>query len=167
MEFKSKFVLLGSMTAIAVVLSFFGCRAKDNKIKDSNDTQIKKEEKIMKPIEITKSEFLKRVVDFEKSSEEWKYLGDKPCIVDFYATWCGPCKSISPILEELAAEYADKIYIYKVDTDKEQELAAAFGIRSIPTLLFVPLNGQPQISQGAMSKNMFKETIENVLLNNK
>jgi thioredoxin len=91
-------------------------------------------------------------------------LGDKPAIVDFYASWCGPCKTIAPILEELAAEYGDQIYIYKVDTEEEQELAAAFGIRSIPTLLFIPMDGEPQMAQGAMPKASFKEAIEKVLL---
>ncbi|MEG0456088.1 MAG: thioredoxin, partial [Bacteroides sp.] len=91
-----------------------------------------------------------------------KYLGDKPALIDFYASWCGPCKTLSPILEELAAEYGDKIIIYKVDTEEEQELAASFGIRSIPTLLFVPMVGEPQMSQGAMPKAQLKEAIDKV-----
>ena len=91
------------------------------------------------------------------------YEGDKPCIVDFYATWCGPCKMIAPILEELAGEYEDKIDIYKIDTEKEEELAAAFGIRSIPSLLFCPMGEQPQMARGAMSKVDFKKAIDEVL----
>jgi thioredoxin len=118
----------------------------------------------MKTIHLSKSDFLTKVANYETTPNEWKYLGDKPAIVDFYASWCGPCKTIAPILEELAAEYGDKIYIYKVDTEEEQELAAAFGIRSIPTLLFIPMDGEPQMAQGAMPKASFKEAIEKVLL---
>lgn len=118
----------------------------------------------MKAIHLTKAEFLSKVANYEANPNEWKHLGDKPAIVDFYASWCGPCKTIAPILDELAAEYEGKINIYKVDTEKEQELAAAFGVRSIPTLLFVPMQGNPQIAHGAMSKASFKEAIENVLL---
>lgn len=129
-----------------------------------NNNQLKSENK-MKTIELTKADFLSKVADFEGNPSEWKYLGDKPAIVDFYASWCGPCKSIAPVLEELAAEYAGEIYVYKVDTEKEQELAAAFGIRSIPSLLFIPMTGQPQMAQGAMPKASFKEAIDKVLLN--
>lgn len=96
----------------------------------------------MEVVHLTKEEFLKKVVDYENNPTEWKYLGDKPAIVDFYADWCGPCKMIAPILEELAAEYKDRIVIYKVNTEQEQELAAVFGIRSIPTLLFYPHAGR-------------------------
>jgi thioredoxin len=122
-------------------------------------------EKRMKTIHLTKEEFLSKVVDFENNPDEWKYLGDKPALVDFYADWCGPCKSIAPVLEELAAEYEGQIYIYKVDTDAEQELAAAFGIRSIPTLLFIPMKGNPQVAQGALPKANLKKAIDEVLLN--
>jgi len=118
----------------------------------------------MKPIHITKEEFLTKVANYETDPTEWKYLGDKPAIIDFYADWCGPCKSIAPVLEELASEYNEKIYIYKVNTEEEQELAGAFGIRSIPSLLFVPMVGAPQMAQGAMPKASFKDAIENVLL---
>lgn len=118
----------------------------------------------MKTIHLTKADFLKKVVDFENNSKEWKYLGDKPCLVDFYASWCGPCKALSPILDELAAEYGDQIYIYKINTEEEQELAAAFGIRSIPTLIFVPLQGEPTMAQGALPKSELKKAIDQILL---
>lgn len=124
----------------------------------------KTEQKKMGTIHLTKEEFLKKVMDYENNPNEWKYLGDKPAIIDFYADWCGPCKMIAPILEELAAEYADEIYIYKVDTEREQELAAVFGIRSIPSLLFVPMGEAPQMAQGALPKHAFKDAINNVLL---
>ncbi|MDD4848222.1 MAG: thioredoxin [Bacteroidales bacterium] len=120
--------------------------------------------KKMNTIHLTKADFLKKVADYENSIDEWKYLGDKPAIVDFYATWCGPCNSIAPILEELATEYKDQIYVYKIDTDQEPELSAAFGIRSIPTLLFIPLKGNPQISKGALPKSSLKDAIDRVLL---
>lgn len=118
----------------------------------------------MKTIEITKAIFLEKVVNYEANPTEWKYLGDKPAIIDFYASWCGPCKMVAPILEELATEYEGQIVIYKINTEKEDELSAAFGIRSVPSLLFVPMDAQPQMAQGAMSKADFKKAIDEVLL---
>lgn len=118
----------------------------------------------MKTIHLTKAEFLTKVANYEANPQEWKYLGDKPAVIDFYADWCGPCKMIAPILDELAAEYGDGIYIYKINTEHERELAAAFGIRSIPSLLFVPMDGAPQMAQGAMPKASLKEAIDKVLL---
>src|ERR1035437_67489 len=122
------------------------------------------EVKKMEPIHLTKAVFITKVANFEANPTEWKYLGDKPCIIDFYASWCGPCKTIAPILEDLAKEYDGQIYIYKINTEEEQELAAAFGIRSIPTILFCPMVGAPQMAQGAMPKETFKEAIKEVLL---
>ena len=112
---------------------------------------------------LTKETFLKKVFNFEQN-QEWKYEGDLPCLIDFYADWCGPCKMIAPSLEELAKEYDGKIHIYKVDTEAEQELAAAFGIRSIPSLLFCPKEGQPQMAAGALPKSTLKKAIEEILL---
>ena len=119
----------------------------NNKAKTKNQIEetIKKENK-MTTIHLTKAEFLSKVANFETNPTEWKYLGDKPALIDFYADWCGPCKAIAPVLEELAAEYGDRIYIYKINTETEPELAALFGIRSIPSLLFVPMNAQPQMA---------------------
>lgn len=122
------------------------------------------ETKTMGTIQLTKAEFLEKVANYEANPEEWKYLGDKPCIIDFYADWCGPCKMVAPILEELAEEFKDDIYIYKVDTEQEQELAGAFGIRSIPSLLFVPMDDQPQMAMGALPKESFVQAINEVLL---
>lgn len=110
---------------------------------------------------LTTQEFKEKVFNYEQN-QEWKYEGDKPCIIDFYADWCQPCKMVAPILEELAKEYEGKLYIYKVDTEAEQELAAVFGIRSIPSLLFVPLNKQPQMAMGALPKETFIRAIEDV-----
>ena len=122
------------------------------------------EVKKMEPIHLTKAEFITKVANFEANPTDWKYLGDKPCIIDFYATWCGPCKMVAPIMEELAKEYNGKINFYKVDVDAEPEIAAAYGIQSIPTIFFCPMNGTPQISQGAMPKESFQKTITDVLL---
>jgi len=114
-------------------------------------------------IHLTKAEFIEKVFDFE-NNKEWKYEGTTPCIIDFYADWCGPCKMIAPTLEELALEYDGKVIIYKVDTEKERELAGAFGIQSIPALLFVPVSGQPQMAKGALPKESFVQAIKEVLL---
>ena len=144
------------------VVSLSAC-ATDSKSKEQNKEQTKTEHK-MGTIHLTKAEFLKKVVDFENNPTEWKYLGDKPAIIDFYADWCGPCKAVAPVLEELAKEYDGQIYIYKIDTEREQELAGAFAIRSIPTLLFIPMGENPQMAQGALPKSELKKVIEEVLL---
>jgi thioredoxin len=131
--------------------------------KNKPDQTNQKETK-MKTIHLTKAEFLSRVANYETNPSEWKYLGDKPALIDFYADWCGPCKAVAPVLEELAAEYGDSIYIYKIDTEAEQELAALFGIRSIPSLLFIPMDEQPQMATGAIPKQQLKEAIDDLLL---
>ena len=115
-----------------------------------------------KPIHINEERFKKEVFDFENSTE-WKYLGDKPAIVDFYADWCGPCKRIAPIMEELAEEYEGKIVIYKVNTDENRNLAAAFGIQSIPSILFIPMEGKPTMGMGAYPKETFEKAIKEIL----
>jgi thioredoxin len=112
---------------------------------------------------LTKQTFMEKVFNYEQN-KEWKFEGELPAIIDFYADWCQPCKMVAPILEELSDEYNGKIDIYKVDTEAEQELAAAFGIRSIPSLLFIPKNEQPQMAQGALPKESFKQVISEVLL---
>ena len=132
--------------------------------KQTEEINNSKEVKKMGTIHLTKAEFLAKVANYETNPTEWKYLGDKPCILDFYATWCGPCKMVAPILEDLANEYDGQIYIYKIDVDAEPELAAAYGIQSIPTIFFCPMNGTPQVSQGAIDKESFKKTIAEFLL---
>lgn len=111
---------------------------------------------------LTKETFLEKVFNFEKN-KDWKFEGEVPCIIDFYADWCGPCKMVAPVLEELSNEYEGKLNVYKVDTEVEQELAAAFGIRSIPSMLFVPKDEAPQMSQGALPKHDLVKIIEDVL----
>jgi thioredoxin 1 len=115
---------------------------------------------------LTVQTFKEKVFNYEVN-KDWKFEGDLPCIVDFYADWCGPCKMVAPVLDELSNEYEGKIHVYKVDTDKEQELASVFGIKSIPSILFIPKDGQPQMSMGAMPKESFKQAIEEVLLKSK
>lgn len=122
-----------------------------------------KEKPTTRVVHITKADFLKNVYDFEKNPDEWKYLGSQPAIVDFYADWCGPCRQLSPVLDELAKEYSGKLTIYKVNVDNERGLATFFGIRSIPTLLFIPMKGKPQRSLGALSKTELKGIIKDVL----
>ena len=115
-------------------------------------------------IDLNKADFLTKVADYEQNPTEWNYLGDQPCLIDFYTNWCGPCKALAPVLEEIAAEYAGQIYVYKINTETEQELASAFGIKSIPSLLFVPMKDQPQMAQGALPKEALRKAIQEVLL---
>jgi len=112
---------------------------------------------------LTKESFKEKVFNYEENKEEWKFEGNLPCIIDFYADWCGPCKMVAPILDELAGEYEGKMNVYKVDTEAERELAAIFGIRSIPTMLFVPLNDKPRMSVGALPKENLKQVINDLL----
>jgi thioredoxin len=153
----------GALMLILITVTACAGKANDK----NNEVNNSKETKKMGTIHLTKAEFLAKVANYEANPTEWKYLGDKPCIIDFYANWCGPCKTIAPILEELAKEYDGQIYIYKVNTEEEMELASAFGIRSIPSLLFCPIGENPQMAQGAMPKDAFKQAIEEVLLKKK
>lgn len=118
-----------------------------------------------KPVMLTRAMFLEKVYDFEKNPNTWVYKDNKPCIIDFYADWCRPCRMVAPIMEEFARDYDGQITIYKIDTDKERELAGYFGIRSIPSVLFCPVNGKPQMTQGALPKEEFQKIINEVLLN--
>jgi len=111
---------------------------------------------------LTKETFLSKVFNYEKN-KEWKFEGDKPCLIDFYADWCGPCKMVAPVLEGLAKDFDGKMNIYKVNTEEEQELAGVFGIRSIPSFLFIPMNDQPQMAMGALPKETFVKAFKDVL----
>ena len=111
---------------------------------------------------LTKDTFKEKVFNFE-ANKEWKYEGNTPAIIDFYADWCAPCKMVAPILEELKEEYGDKLEIFKVDTEQEREISSMFGIQSIPSLLFIPVEGQPQMAMGALPKETFKKAIGDVL----
>ncbi|HKM94688.1 MAG TPA: thioredoxin [Prolixibacteraceae bacterium] len=106
--------------------------------------------------------FKEKVFDFEKN-KEWTFEGEVPCVIDFYADWCGPCKMVAPVLEELQKEYGGKLNIYKVDTEDQRELAGMFGVQSIPSLLFVPKEGKPQMAMGALPKETFVQAFQEVL----
>lgn len=121
-------------------------------------------QKKMEAQELNAAEFRKQIYDYEKNPDAWKFEGDQPAVIDFYATWCGPCKMMAPVMETLAAEYAGRVRIYKVDVDKEQRLAALFGVRSIPTFLFIPREGKPQHANGAMSIDQMRKIIDGTLL---
>ena len=157
-------MVLGIITLASCNAKEAGNKTDQNEINKKENNSNSKTESKMKTIHLTKAEFLTKVANYEANPQEWKYLGDRPAIIDFYADWCGPCKSIAPVLEELAAEYDGQIYIYKINTETEQELASALGIRRIPSLQFVPMNEAPQMAQGALPKTAFKEAIETVLL---
>jgi thioredoxin 1 len=117
----------------------------------------------MATIHLTTQDFKEKVFDFDKE-QEWNYKGSLPAIIDFYADWCGPCKMVAPVLEELSKEYEDQVIIYKVNTEKEMELSSVFGIQSIPTFLFIPLEGEPIMQPGAFPKKVFQQVIEEHLL---
>lgn len=118
----------------------------------------------MATIHLTSEQFIARVADYKTSPGSFKFLGNKPALIDFYAEWCGPCKMLAPVLEEVSDEYAGKVDIYKVNVDEQEELAMLFGIRSIPTLIFIEQNGTMHRSQGAMGKPQLKDAIDKILL---
>lgn len=117
------------------------------------------------PIYLTYDSFIEKVWDFESNPQEWKYKGDIPCVVDFYADWCKPCKLVAPIMDELAVKYDGKVQIYKINVDKEKKLAAVFQVRSIPSILFAPKEGRPSMQAGALQKSQYEEIIDTQLLN--
>lgn len=157
-------LIVGTIITLGTLL--FSCNT-ENKPKAEEEaitTEKNEEKKSMKTIQLTKADFLAKVANYEANPDEWKYLGDKPALIDFYADWCGPCKALAPVLEELAKEYDGDIYIYKIDTEQERELAGLFGIRSIPSLLFIPMDESPQMAQGAVPKPELKKAIDEILL---
>lgn len=117
--------------------------------------------------ELSAADFKQLVMNYDLHPQEWVYEGKRPAVIDFYATWCGPCKAMAPLVEDLAGKYAGKIDVYKVDVDKEEELAALFGIQSIPSLLLVPMEGKPQMSVGALNRAQLDEAVRTVLLHSK
>ncbi len=119
------------------------------------------------PEHLTYDDFLKKVWNFEANPQEWIYEGDVPCVIDFYATWCGPCKRVAPIMEDLAKEYDGKLKVYKIDVDQEKQLASVFRVRSIPSVLFVPKKGKPQMQTGAMPRDAYFKVVKEQLLGEK
>ena len=127
----------------------------------ANAQEEKKESQVK---QLTYNEFLKKVWDFEKDPNTFKYKGKLPAIVDFYADWCGPCRRVAPIMEKLAEEYEGKLLVYKVNTDQERGLASAFQVKSIPMVLFIPMEGQPMMQVGALPEEGYRKVVEEQLL---
>lgn len=145
-----------------LVLPLISCGNSSSKKADSADKSVTKSTAGGKTEVLTTAGFSTKVADLD--NEEWEFLGDRPVLIDFHATWCGPCKALAPVLEELAAEYGDEIIIYKVDIDKEPELASAFDVESIPTLVFIAMDEIPQVAVGGMDKETLIEVIDEVML---
>jgi len=161
---------LGFLTLAALfTLSSMSCN--DNAVKENtaeaeiNTSPVETES--AKVIVLTEAKFKELVWDYDASPQEWKYKGKLPAVIDFYADWCGPCKRVAPIMEKLAKEYDGQIIIYKVNTDQNRELSGVFGIKSIPSILFIPKNGQPAMQPGAMSEEKYKSIFDEFVLGKK
>jgi thioredoxin len=161
--------------SIVLVMIFYACNQKTETISNKDVEQVKETKtnnvvKVnsdngdIKPIYLTAAEFKKKIWDYEANPEEWIYKGDIPCVIDFYADWCKPCKMVAPIMDDLADYYDGKVIIYKVDTDKERELASVFQVNSIPSVLFSPLTGRPAMQPGAMAKEDYIRIIDEFVL---
>jgi thioredoxin 1 len=155
--------------SIATILTF-GCNSQaEIKTPAQNQEQKEQKQEVAKPQQLTKQKFIDEIMDYEKNPKQWVYKGTMPVVVDFYADWCRPCRITSPILEELAVEYAGKVIFYKVNVDNEQELSAVFGVQSIPAFLFIPKSGNPSMSAGIAqtpeeTKEMFRKQIDQLLV---
>lgn len=156
---KKSFTLLA-----AFVLVFAGCSSTTGKQTVENE-KITIENEKGKPIHLTYDTFIEKVWNFEQNPQNWKFEGEIPAVIDFYADWCQPCKRIAPIMEKLAKDYEGRINVYKIDVDDEQKLAAVFRVQSIPAVLFTPVNGQPMMQAGALTEEMYVKIIEEQLLN--
>ena len=158
---KNIFVL-----AAAAVFTLGSCNTTAKNKVDNNKTNTLKTKKgtNMKVIEMNEAMFKEKVMDYATAGDAWNFKGDKPAIIDFYAKWCGPCKGMAPHLDQIAEEFEGKLDVYKVDVDQEVELTEVFGVRSMPTLLFIPQEGLPQKAVGALTYGQLKEVIEDILL---
>ena len=158
-----------SLIIIAAAL-VLGCNSQTTQEQTTSTAKKEVTSDVVKPILLTKQMFLEQIMDYESNPSEWIYKGDKPSLIDFYADWCRPCRITSPILEELAQEYAGKIKVYKIDVQAEQELASVFGVQSIPSFLYIPKGETPVMSSGIAqtpeaTKEMFRKQIDEILLN--
>lgn len=161
-----------SILSVVLVASIalFGCNSSNGNGQTTDGTPVTTGDKTVagnetgKVIQMDKAMFIERVFNYEANPDKWVFEGDKPVIIDFYADWCGPCKKIAPIMVQLAEEYKDQIVIYKIDTEKERELAQVFAIKSIPSILFIPADGQPQMTMGALPKAEFEKMVKTILL---
>ena len=154
-------IIIAAMLGLTVLPT--SCRTKNEKKTTIEKEQKYKEDKKMNVKELTLESFKNNIMDYEANPTEWKFKGERPAVIDFYAVWCGPCKATAPILDSLAKEYDGKVDFYKVDVDKQQELSAMFGIRSIPSLLFIPKEGKPQMQVGAMDHTQLENAIKSIL----
>ena len=148
-------------------IGLFSCGSSNGKNDPAGESQTSattNETEPGKVIQMNKAMFIEKVFNYEVNPNDWKYLGEKPCIIDFYADWCGPCKKVAPVMAELASQYKDQIVIYKVNTDQERELAQIFNIKSIPSILYCPADGKPQMTMGALPKAEFEKMIKELLL---
>lgn len=160
-----------TLTLVAIISFTSACSNNSRNVKKENKDRVEnkvnnnkdKGDKKMKVTELTTDLFKEKIMDYSNNPTEWNYKGERPAIIDFYATWCGPCKATAPTVEKIAEEYDGKIDVYKVDVDQQQELAAIFGVQSIPTILFIPKEGTPAKSVGAMGYAQFKEAIDQVI----
>lgn len=157
-----------ALLGTALLFGASNCQARQGKTATENTSNTVAEDE-NGSIKINRSTFLEKVWDYENSPKEWKFKGDKPVVIDFYADWCGPCKIAGPILDEIAQEYKDKITVYKIDTDVERELASVFGIQGIPAFLYIPMTGKPTMTSGIArskeeTKKMFTDNIDKLLL---
>jgi thioredoxin len=155
-----------NLTLLFSLFAMLACGSTSSK-QPSTTTEPKPVAESGKPIQLDKKAFLTLVYNYEKNPKEWLYAGDKPCVIDFYADWCGPCKVIAPYLEEIAGKYNGKVYVYRVNVDSQQELAQFFGIQSIPAVLFCPLKGKPTMMTGSRPKEDFYTAVESIIVPNK
>lgn len=163
---------LSAIIILAISFGILGCgniqgnqHADKSTIENDGEVTGKETPDEETPEYLTYETFKEKVWDFEKNSNEWIYKGDVPCVIDFYADWCKPCKMVAPIMDELAIKYKGKVKIYKINTDKEKKLAGVFGIKSIPSVLFSPVDGRPKMQTGALPKAGYIKIIEDELLN--
>lgn len=178
---KRKLITLTAVLAILITACNSGDQSKEEVKNNTAKTEVKQEKTIektsttevqkaegdIKPEYLTTLEFKQKIWDYENNPEAWAYQSELPSVIDFYADWCKPCKMVAPIMDDLADYYDGRVNIYKVDTDKERELSSVFGIRSIPSILFIPVNGKPRMQAGAMSKEAYIEIIDDIVLGNK